>query len=235
MDTTRRRHGALGAVAAVVAVVAIAGTADGKRLPFTDSFRIEECRFATTGRSTYFVLEPGHQLTLEGDDKGTFVRLIITVLDETEMVDGVETRVVEERETEDGELAEVSRNFVALCAPTNAAFYFGEDVENYDGGVVADTDGSWRAGVNGARPGVLMPGLNLVGARYMQEMAPGVALDRAETLSVTDSLTTPAGTFADVLKVKETNPLVRRSKEFKFHAPGIGLIKDGPLELVALP
>ena len=39
--------------------------------------------------------------------------LTFTVLNETEMVDGIETRVIEEREFDDGELIEVSRNFVA--------------------------------------------------------------------------------------------------------------------------
>jgi hypothetical protein len=219
----------------LAAHLALGGPAAAKKLPFTDSFLIEECRFSNTGRNPYFVLEPGYQLRLEGEDKRVFVRLTITVLDETEMVGGVETRVVEERETKDGDLVEVSRNFFAICAPTNSVFYFGEDVDIYEGGVVASNDGSWRAGVNGARPGVIMPGLNLVGARYMQEVAPGVALDRAETLSVTDSLATPAGRFANVLEVKETTPLERRAKGFKFYAPGVGLIQDGSLQLVALP
>jgi hypothetical protein len=220
---------------ALAAHLALAGTAAGKKLPFTDSFRVEECTFSNTGRNTYFVLEPGYRLALEGKNKGVLERVTITVLDEAEVVDGVETRVVEERETKDGVLAEVSRNFFAFCAPTNTAFYFGEHVDNYEGGVIVDNDGSWRAGVGGARPGVIMPGLNLVGARYMQEVAPGVALDRAETISVTDSLTTPAGAFSSVLKVKETTPLERRARDFKFYAPGIGLIQDGPLQLVAPP
>src|SRR5205814_9113372 len=145
-----------------------------------------------------------------------------TVLDETEMVGDVQTRVVEERETHDGELVEVSRNFFATCAPTDSVFYFGEEVDIYENGTIANHDGSWRAGVNGARPGVVMPGINLVGARYFQEVAPGVALDRAETISVTEALTTPAGSFANVLKVKETSAL-ERGREFKFYAPGVGL------------
>lgn len=216
-------------------LTAMAETASAKRLPFTDTFRIEECHFSSAGRNPYFVLEPGHRLRLEGREKGALVQLVITVLDRSEVVDGVETRVVEERETRDGELLEVSRNFFALCAPTNTVFYFGEEVEIYENGVVASNDGAWRAGVAGARPGVIMPGLNLVGARYMQEVAPGVALDRAETMSVTESLATPAGRFADVLKVKETTPLERRATGVKLYAPGVGLIQDGALQLVELP
>ncbi|MGH7340605.1 MAG: hypothetical protein ACREKH_08965, partial [Candidatus Rokuibacteriota bacterium] len=135
---------------------------------FTDTFQIERCTFATRGRNPYFILIPGHRLELEGDDEGVLVRVVITVLDETLTVDGVQTRVVEERETEDGELIEVSRNYFAVCTETESVFYFGEDVDIYKNGVVDSHDGAWRAGIAGARPGVIMPGLNLVGARYFQ-------------------------------------------------------------------
>ena len=58
----------------------------------------------TTGGNQYFILEPGHQIVLEGGDE----KVQITVLDKTRMVDGVKTRIVEEREWQDGELAEIS-------------------------------------------------------------------------------------------------------------------------------
>ena len=154
------------------------------------------------------------------------------MLEDTLTVDGVETRVVEERETEDGELVEVSRNYFAVCTENGSVFYFGEDVDDYENGVVVDHDGSWRAGVDGARAGVVMPGLNLVGARYFQEVAPGVAMDRAETVSVTETLSTPAGSFTNVLKTKETTPLEKGVKEFKLYAPGVGLIRDEDLDLI---
>ena len=202
-----------------------------RKATFTDSFQTERCTFATRGRNPYFLLIPGHRLELEGKDGNTVVHLTITVLGDTLTVDGVETRVVEERETEDGELVEVSRNYFAHCEETGSVFYFGEDVDNYENGVVDNHDGSWRAGVDGARPGVIMPGLNLVGARYFQEIAPDVALDRAETVSVTETLTVPAGTFQNVLKTKETTPL-EKGREFKFYAPDVGLIRDADLDLV---
>jgi hypothetical protein len=104
----------------------------------------------------------------------------ITVLDETVDVVGVTTRVVEERETANGVLAEISRSFFAICERTNTVVYFGEHVDNYDdtGTVVLNHDGAWRAGVGGALPGVIMPGSALLGARYFQEIAPEVTLDR---------------------------------------------------------
>lgn len=217
--------------AVLMAGIALPDAASARRAVFTDEFQIERCTFATTGRNPYFPLVPGHRLELEGQEKGTVMHLTLTVLEDTLTVDGVETRVVEERETENGELVEVSRNYFAVCTENGSVFYFGEDVDFYENGAVINNDGSWRAGVDGARPGVIMPGLNLVGARYFQEIAPDVAMDRAETVSVTETLSTPAGDFTNVLKTKETTPL-EKGKEFKLYAPGIGLIRDADLDLV---
>ena len=77
-----------------------------------------------------------------------------TVLAETRLIAGVETRVVEERETVNGELVELSLNFYALCRNSGDVFYFGEEVELLEGGVVVSGEGSWQAGVNGAVPGI---------------------------------------------------------------------------------
>ena len=93
-------------------------------------------------------------------------------------------------------------------------------------------EGAWLAGVDDARPGIMMPGVILLGAKYFQEIAPGIAMDRAEIMSMTKVLETPAGTFENCLKTFETTPLERNAKEYKFYAPGIGIIKDGDLELI---
>src|SRR4030066_232554 len=63
----------------------------GTKSSWQEEFGISQCNLLTTGRNAYFVLEPGFQLVLEGDD----TRLQITVLEETKTVDGVITRVVE--------------------------------------------------------------------------------------------------------------------------------------------
>jgi len=76
-----------------------------------------------------------------------------------------------------------------------------------------------------------MPAKAREGQRYYQEVAPGVALDRAEHLSLNADVKTPAGNFRNVLKVRETTPLEPNVEEFKFHAKGVGLIKDGPVKL----
>jgi hypothetical protein len=169
---------------------------------------------------------------LAGKEDDTPVGLTITVLNETRRIGKVETRIVEERHTEDGDLIEVSRNYFAICRQTNSVFYFGEEVDFIEDGAVVGHAGAWLAGVNGARPGLIMPGLALVGARYYQEIAPGVALDRAEIISIDEVLRTPAGRFTRCLKTVETTPLEPGATDFKVYAPGIGLIQDGPLLLV---
>ena len=207
---------------------------DGAEEPdvtWTESFNIEDCNFSSTGRNNYFILEPGYQLILEGEEDGETLTLNVTVLDETKMIGSIETRVVLETETLNGELVEISRNFFAICNETNSVFYFGEEVDIYEDGVVVSHEGEWEAFSNDAKPGVMMPGIILLGARYYQEIAPGVAMDRAEIISITETVQTPARTFENCLKIEETTPLEPGEKENKLYAAGIGLIQDADLKL----
>jgi hypothetical protein len=191
-------------------------------------FPIQNGELVSTGRNSYFILEPGYQMVFEGGGE----RLTITVLDETRMVAGVETRVVEERETKGEQLAEVSRNYFAISKRTNDVFYFGEDVDMYKDNQVVSHDGVWLAGVSDAKFGLMMPGLPQPQARHYQEVAPGVAMDRAEIVGIHETVQTPAGEFKDCLKIEETTPLEPGVKEYKYYAPGIGLVQDGSLKLV---
>ena len=195
---------------------------------WTTEFPIDKQDLASTGRNPYFILEPGHYLVLKGGD----VELTITVLTETKMVEGVQTRVVEERETKAGKLFEISRNYFVISKRTNDVFYFGEDVDIYKGGKVVSHSGAWLSGVHGARFGLFIPGQPSVNARYYQEVAPGVAMDRVEIISLTDTVRTPAGEFKNCLKVKETTPLEAGVTDYKYYAPGIGMVQDGALKLV---
>jgi hypothetical protein len=198
------------------------------------SFDLQSCNFESTGANSYFILEPGHKLILENDvgQESEQLQLVITVQNETKIVNGTETRIVEERETENGELVEISRNYFAVCRPTNDIYYFGEEVDNYVDGEIASHEGAWLAGIDNARAGMIMPGKVEIGLKHYQEVAPGIAEDRAEIISINDTLDTPAGEFANVLKTEETNPLKPEEKEFKYYAPGIGLIQDETLQLV---
>lgn len=214
---------------------------------FTDSFGLEACSFAPKSDNPYFPLHPGCQWYYEGEEDGEFIQLLITVLADTRTVDGVQTRILEEQEYADGELVEVSRNYFAQCRENCGTFYFGEEVDIYEDGEIVNHEGAWEAGVNG-EAGLIMPCLPLLGARYYQEVAPGIALDRAEHVTeeeagnnfelpdgveFTDSMVvTPAGSFRDPIIIEETTDLEKNALDYKVYGRGVGLVVDGPLALV---
>src|SRR5436309_2881861 len=84
---------------------------------WSEEFHTSACTWSTTGSNEFFILEPGHQDVYDGHAGKKPIHLEITVLNETRNVAGVETRIVEERETHDGVLSEISRNFFAICGP----------------------------------------------------------------------------------------------------------------------
>ena len=222
---------------AVVEIDGVTGASLARRTAptepeFTAVFRVDAEGWSSRGTNPWFVLEPGYVLVLEGKDDGEAVVLTITVLDETLEIGGVKTRIVEEREMADGKLKEVSRNYFALSKRSNDVYYFGEDVDMYEGGKVTGHGGSWKSGEKGAKFGLMMPGTPLLGARYHQEVAPGIALDRAEIVSLTETVETPAGSLSDCLRTEESTPLEPGKKEYKSYARGIGLVRDGSLRFV---
>jgi hypothetical protein len=217
------------ALAAAVASAAGKDKARSAQPSWRTAFPVDKADLADHGRNPYFILEPGYRLTLENGPE----RLVVSVLDETRMVDGVKTRVVEERETKGGKLAEISRNFFAINRKTADVYYFGEDVDIYKNGRVTSHEGAWLSGINGARFGLIVPGKPRVGYRYQQEMAPRVAMDRAEVVAVTETFQTPAGTFKNCMRTRETSALEPGSED-KLWAPRVGLIKDGELVLVRI-
>jgi hypothetical protein len=194
-----------------------------------DSFDVDKADLVSTGKNPFFILEPGYVLKFKGKDGD---ELVITVLNETKTVDGVETRVVEERETKNGELVEVSLNWFAIHKNTGDVYYFGEDSRDYKNGKVVGQGGSWESGKSGARFGMMMPGKPTVGQKYYQEVAPKVAMDRAEHVSVSETLEVPAGKFENCLKTEESTPL-ESGKAYKIYAPGVGLLQDEDFVLVS--
>lgn len=90
----------------------------------------------------------------------------------------------------------------------------------------------WRAGVDGAQPGIIMPGTFLLGSKYYQEVAPRVALDRARHVEDGITFPTEAGTFTDCVFIKESSPLEPGHFSFKIYCPDVGLAFDDPIELV---
>ncbi len=216
---------------------------------FTEHFPLKSCQFTAREGNKYFPLVPGRQLyynnsrcVSEGDCEELEELWITTEFQTRRITLGsgaqrrhLTTRVVEERETEDGELKEISRNFVALCAPSRDLYYFGEEVDIYEDGEIVSHDGAWIAGRHGALPGIIMPdSAFLLGTRYFQELAPGVALDRAEHVGTGLEIDVPAGTFRGCIETRETSPLEPGAESTKFYCPGVGMVIDNELELAAI-
>src|SRR3954469_4138570 len=127
----------------VMIALALAGAASraADKDGFVDAFDVKPESFSSVGHNDYFILEPGYVLTYEGKENGKPGKLVITVTNETKLVDGVKTRVVEEREWSDGKLAEVSRNFFAIDQSTDDGYYFGEEVDEYKDGKLSGHGG----------------------------------------------------------------------------------------------
>ena len=215
---------------------------------FTSEFYLEDCDgFANEGTNPFFILEIGYKLVLESEEE----RAVITVLDETKTVDGVETRVVEERafewdeEEQEWVLIEISLNWFAICNRTNAVYYFGEWSRDCEEGFdeldvctgEESNEGSWEAGVNGALPGLMMPGTFLVGSKYFQEIAQDdEAVDRGENVDMGLAVETEADDFENCVSVVDTNPAEgvcdTEEGDVKIYCPGVGLVVDEDLELV---
>jgi hypothetical protein len=195
---------------------------------WTSDFSADKDSLVSTGKNPFFILEPGYQMVFEDDDE----KVVKTVTDETKVVDGIECRVVEERETKNGKLVEFSRNYFAISKRTGSVYYFGEDVDDYKNDKVVGHHGTWLAGKDGAQFGLMMPGLPLMNGRFYQEVAPKVAEDRAEIIGMGVSIKTPAGQFKNCVKMEETTPLEPSVKEYKVYAPGVGCVQDGDLKLV---
>lgn len=219
---------------------------------FTDEFPLEECLFVPWGGNDYFSLTPGRktyfdnrECVAEGecDEREELVisvtkdlkRIVFNVDDDDDERRAVWARVIIENEKVDGELVEISRNYFATCLPSRDVYYFGEDVDIYEDGEIVSHDGAWLAGRFGARPGIIMPESGFIlGQRYYQEMAMGVALDRAEHVGTDLDVDLHAGNFEDCIEVTETTPLEPGSESTKVYCPGVGLVIDSDLEATAV-
>lgn len=209
-----------------VAVLAWQTDAGGWRA----SFSVDKKALSATGSNQYFVLTPGFRLYYEhGKDT-----LTTTVLNETKTIDGVQTRAVEDRETKNGQIGELTRDYYAIDRNSNDVYYFGEDVDTYKNGKIVGHEGAWLSGVKGAKFGLMMPGAIKVGQKFYQEQAPGVGMDRAEVVGVGETVTTPAGVFKNCVHMKETSAIETGMADHKWYAPGVGMVKEGEFVLVRI-
>jgi hypothetical protein len=184
----------------------------------------------TTGFSThidnpYLPMKPGHRWVYrETDAHGDVTRDVVRVTHRTRRVAaGIVARVVRDTATEHGQVVEDTFDYYAQDRHGNV-WYLGEDTTEYENGKPVSKEGSWEAGVDGARAGIVMLAHPRTGRRYTQEDYPGHAEDRAGVLSRGEQVEVPAGHYRHVLLTKEWTPLEPRTLEYKLYARGVGLV-----------
>jgi hypothetical protein len=213
--------------AALLAAVAVAapGCGDDERAALpqgSETVQLDPASFTSQIDNPFWPMAPGTRWVYrETDAEGNAQRVVVTVTDVTLDVMGIDARVVHDLVTEDGVPVEDTYDWYAQDADGNV-WYLGEDTKEYEGGKVVSTDGSWEAGIDGAQPGIAVPGAPEVGLGYRQEYYAGEAEDTASVLSLDERVEAPLGSYTGVLMTKDFTPLHPEVLEYKFYARGVG-------------
>lgn len=186
---------------------------------------LDPTTFSTTVDNPFLPHVPGRTLVYEKATDEGIERVEVTTLDEIVAIDDFRCRVVHDVESLDGQVVEDTVDWIAQ-AQDGAVWYFGEIAQNYEDGLLDNLDGSWRTGVESAKPGVLMLATPEVGDVYRQEYLLGEAEDLARVVALDVEVTVPAGTFPGCLQTEEWAPLSPGNIEYKFYAPGVGLVLE---------
>ena len=126
--------------------------------------------------------------------------------------------------SEDGELVEDTTDWFAQHID-GSVWYFGEIARNFEDGELTDLDGSFKAGVDGAKAGIVMQAMPMAGVSYREEWALGDAEDAATVISTAASESSPfVDCVGDCVQTSNFTPLEPGIFESKFYAPGIGVI-----------
>jgi hypothetical protein len=190
--------------------------------PATDDINAEN--FTTNIDNPFFPLQPGTTFIYKGRKEASKQRDEFAVTDRTVVIDGVTCRVVHDKVFMQGVLQEDTFDYFAQDVDGNV-WYFGEDTEELDSkGRVVSTAGTWRAGVDGAQPGVIMEAHPNVNDHYFQEVAAPIAQDEAIVLNLHEIVAVPFGKFTNCLQTKEFTQLEPGNIEHKFYARGVGFI-----------
>jgi hypothetical protein len=170
----------------------------------------------------YFPLIPGTTYIYKGGDE----TITVSVTHETKKILGITTIVVRDTVKADSEVIEDTVDWYAQDIHGNV-WYFGEISQQFENGELVSLAGSWKAGVEGAKPGIIMKANPRVGDLYRQEFMLGEAEDVAKVLSLTGSATTPASSCShNCLVTRDFAPLEPGAIENKYYAPGIGFIQE---------
>ena len=170
----------------------------------------------------YFPLKPGTTMIYNGSSDGDPTRDVFAVSNETKEILGIPTRVIHDDGYVKDKHEEMTNDWFAQDDQGNI-WYMGEfttDLSNKK-----SHEGSWEAGVKGARAGIIMEAIPKVGDTYNQEFSKGVSEDKGSVLSLNEKVSVPYGSFSNVLKTKDFSPLEPKIVENKYYAQNIGEIK----------
>jgi hypothetical protein len=184
---------------------------------------IDPSNFVAQVDNPYFPLTPGTTFVYEGQTAEGFEHDEFAVTHRTRVILGVRCVEVHDTVRTDGQLTEETLDWFAQDRDGNV-WYFGENTHELEDGLITTIDGTFKAGVNGDTPGIIMKAHPAIGDFYRQEFSLNNAEDFAETRSLTQTVHVPTGTYHNCLKSKETTPLETDLLEFKFYAPGVGNI-----------
>ena len=186
---------------------------------------IDPAQFVSVIDNPFLPLVPGTTFTYEAETDEGRERTVTAVTDDTRTVMGVTCVVVWDRDFLNDELVEATYDWYAQDI-SGDVWYMGEDSKVYLHGMVVSTAGSWEAGVDGAKPGIIMKAHPVVDESYRQEFLVGVAEDMAKVQSLSASATVPYGSFSGCLQTLEWSRLDPGSLEQKIYAPGVGLVME---------
>ena len=179
--------------------------------------------FTTNIDNPYFPLKPGTTFVYKAHTADGLKTNFVAVTHKTKVISGVTTVEVHDTVYVNGKLSEDTLDWYAQDRDGNV-WYFGEDSEDLTDGRVSSLAGSWIAGVDGAEPGIIMEAHPKVGDAYRQELLLNEAEDFAQVVGLNTSVTVPFGSFDDCLKTRESSGVEPDAKEFKFYAPGVGVV-----------
>jgi hypothetical protein len=173
----------------------------------------------------WFPLRPGTTYVYRGFEGARPMRDVVLVTHRTRLVNGVRCRIVHDRVFVGGHLAERTSDYFAQDA-RGTVWYFGEDTAELTRRGRVITEGTWHAGVDGARAGIFMPAHPRVGERHRQEFLRGHAEDHFQVVSLDAHVAVPFGTFDHALRTREWTPLEPGVVDRKDYVRGIGEVTE---------
>jgi hypothetical protein len=186
---------------------------------------IDPANFVAAVDNRYWPLKPGTGFHFKGM-RGTTPQVDAEVVTrQAEEILGIKCTVVRDTVSERGRPIERTLDFYAQDKQGNV-WYMGEDSFELKNGRFVKASDSWRSGVDGAKPGIIMPADPRPGDSYRQEYYPrGEALDQARVIGHSGTITVPYGTFKRALVTSEFSPLEPQTEQ-KYYVAGIGEIME---------